>query len=150
MALRGWGEAGESGLDKSKARLVLRVCLLALFALIVLSIGLAVVSDKLLPTELAEWHHRNNAGDFGFSDILELMFWGAGMLLLLISMVGLFFYQRWAAWMMLAVILVFSLQVIFSPTVEPGLLTFVGGWSDVVNGLVLGLAFFTDALSEGA
>jgi Zn-dependent protease with chaperone function len=138
------------GMDKSKARLVLRVCLLALFALIVLSIGLAVVSDKLLPTELAEWHHRNNAGDFGFSDVLELMFWGAGMLLFFISMIGLFFYQRWAAWMMLAVLLVFSLQVLFSPSVEPGLLTFVGGWSDVVTGLVLGLAFFTDALSEGA
>jgi hypothetical protein len=61
-------------------------------------------------------------------------------------MIGLFFYQRWAAWLMLAVLLLFSLQVIFSPSVEPGLLTFVGSWSDVVTGLVLGLAFFTDAL----
>jgi hypothetical protein len=47
---------------------------------------------------------------------------------------------------MLVVLLLFSLQVIFSPSVEPGLLTFVGSWSDIVTGLVLGLAFFTDAL----
>jgi len=133
-------------MDKSKARLVLRVCLLALFALIVLTLGLAVLSDKLLPTELADWQHRNNAADFGFADIVGLLFWGVGMLLFFISMVGLFFYQRWAAWMMLAVLLIFSLQVLFSPSVEPGILTFVGSWSDIVTGLVLGLAFFTDAL----
>ena len=52
--------------------------------------------------------------------------------------------------MFLGVILLFSLQVIFNPTVEPGLLSYLGGWSDVLTGLVLGLAFFTDALSEGA
>jgi Zn-dependent protease with chaperone function len=137
-------------MDKSKARLVLRTCILALFALIVLCIGLAVLSDKLLPTELAEWHQRNAGDDFGFADVFALLFWGLGLLLFFVSMIGLFFYQRWAAWLMLAVMLVFSLQVIFSPSVEPGLLTFVGSWSDVMTGLVLGLAFFTDALSEGA
>ena len=133
-------------MDKSKARIFLRVCLLALFALIVLTIGLAVLSDKLLPTELAEWQHRNNAGDFGFSDIISLLFWGLGLVLFLISMLGLFLFQRWASWMMLVVLLVFSLQVLFSPSVEPGILSFVGSWSDIVTGLVLGLAFFTDAL----
>jgi len=133
-------------MDKSKARIFLRVCLLALFALIVLTIGLAVLSDKLLPTELAEWQHRNNAADFGFSDIISLLFWGLGMVLFLISMLGLFLFQRWASWMMLVILLVFSLQVLFSPSVEPGILSFVGSWSDIVTGLVLGLAFFTDAL----
>jgi hypothetical protein len=139
------GEENAS-MDKSKARIFLRVCLLALFALIVLTIGLAVLSDKLLPTELAEWQHRNNAGDFGFSDIISLLFWGLGLVLFLISMLGLFLFQRWASWMMLVVLLVFSLQVLFSPSVEPGILSFVGSWSDIVTGLVLGLAFFTDAL----
>jgi hypothetical protein len=133
-------------MDKSKARLVLRVSLLALFALIVLSVGLAVISDKLLPTELAEWHHRNADVEFGFPDFLEFAFWASGMALFFVSMVGLFFFQRWAAWMMVGVLLVFSLQILFSPSVEPGLLSYVSSWSDIVNGLVLGLAFFTDAL----
>ena len=134
-------------MDQSKARLVLRISLLALFAFVVLSIGLALVSDKLLPTELAEWHHRNGAGDLGFTDILGLLFWAFGLLLFFVSMVGLFFYQRWSAWMMLGVLLVFSLQVLFSPSVEPGILTLVGSWSDILTGWVLGLAFFTDALA---
>ena len=133
-------------MEKSKLRLILRVSLLALFALLVLSIGLAIVSDKLLPEELAEWHRRNNATDFGFADILGLLFWGAGLGLLFISLVGLFCYQRWAAWMFLGVNLVFSLQVLFSPTVEPGVLSYLGGWSDGLTGLVVGLAFFTEAL----
>jgi hypothetical protein len=134
-------------MDKSKARIFLRVSLVALFFLLVLLIGLSFVSDKLLPDELAEWNRRNNGGDLKLTDILGLLFWIGGLVLLFISMVGLFFYQRWSAWMMLFVLFVTSLQVLFSPTVEPGLLSYLGGWADTLTGLVLGLAFFTDALS---
>ncbi len=137
-------------MDKSKVRLFLRVSLIALFFLIVISIALSFNSEKLLPDELAEWNRRNNGGELRLADILGLLFWGGGIVLLFISMAGLFFYQRWAAWMMLFVLFVFSLQVLFNPTVEPGLLSYLGGWSDTLTGLILGLAFFTDALSEGA
>ncbi|MFZ9979376.1 MAG: hypothetical protein ACO3HN_05455 [Opitutales bacterium] len=136
-------------MDKSKARLILRFLLVALFGLIVLSIGLAFVADKLLPEALAEWVHQENAGDFSFGDILGLLFWGAGVFLFLVSMVGLFCYQRWAAWMMAVVVAVFSTQLLVGPTVEPGILSLLGSLSDVVTGLVLGAAFFTDALEPG-
>ena len=136
-------------MDKSKARLILRFLLVALFGLIVLSIGLAFVADKLLPDALADWVHQENAGEFGVGDIFSLLFWGAGLFLFFVSMAGLFFYQRWAAWMMAVVIAVFSTQLLFSPTVEPGLLSLMGSLSDVLTGLVLGLAFFSDALQAG-
>ncbi|MFM7742108.1 MAG: hypothetical protein ACKO8X_01240 [Verrucomicrobiota bacterium] len=136
-------------MDKSKARLILRFLLVALFGLIVLSIGLAFVADKLLPDALADWVHEENAGEFGVGDIIGLLFWGAGLFLFFVSMAGLFFYQRWAAWMMAVVIAVFSVQLLFSPTVEPGLLSLMGSLSDVLTGLVLGLAFFSDALEAG-
>ena len=133
-------------MDKSKARIVLRFALVALFALLALSSGLVFVADKLLPETLAEWYRAESAGDFEFTDLLTLLFWGAVGLLFLVSMGGLFFYQRWAAWLMVVVQAIFSLQLLFSPTVEPGILSFLGSWSDIVTGLVLGLAFFTDAL----
>jgi hypothetical protein len=135
-------------MDKSKARLVLRFLLVALFGLIVLSIGLAFVADKLLPEALADWVHAENGGEFEIGDIFALLFWGAGLFLFLVSMVGLFCYQRWAAWLMAVVIAVFSIQLLFSPTVEPGILSLLGSLSDVLTGLVLGLAFFTDALQQ--
>lgn len=137
-------------MEKTKVRIILRTALLALFALTVLTIALAMISDKLLPQELADWQRRDAAGDPGFADILGLLFWGAGLMLFFVSLIGLFFFQRWAAWMMLVVLLVFSVQVIFSPSVEPGLLSYVAGWSDTLTGLILGLAFFTEALNEGA
>ena len=136
-------------MDKSKARLILRFLLVALFGLIVLSIGLAFVADKLLPEALADWVHQENGGEFEVADIFGLLFWGAGIFLFLVSMVGLFCYQRWAAWLMAVVIAVFSVQLLFSPTVEPGILSLLGSLSDVLTGLVLGLAFFTDALQAG-
>jgi len=136
-------------MDKSKARLVLRFLLVALFGLIMLSIGLAFVADKLLPEALADWVKQENSGEIGVADIIGLLFWGAGLFLFFVSMVGLFCYQRWAAWLMAGVIAVFSIQMLFSPTVEPGILSLLGSLSDVVTGLVLGAAFFTNALESG-
>ncbi len=136
-------------MDKSQVRLVLRCLLVALFGLIVLSIGLAFVADKLLPEPLAEWVHQESAGEFGIGDIIGLLFWGAGLFLFLVSMVGLFCYQRWASWLMAGVVAVFSLQLLTSPTVEPGILSLLGSLSDVVTGLVLGVAFFSNALEAG-
>ncbi len=136
-------------MDKSKARLILRFLLVALFGLIVLSIGVAIVSDKLLPEALADWVKQENSGEIGIADIIGLLFWGAGLFLFFVSMVGLFCYQRWAAWLMAGVIAVFSIQLLFSPTVEPGILSLLGSLSDVLTGLVLGLSFFTEALQAG-
>ena len=133
-------------MDKSKARIVLRFALVALFALLALSIGLAFVADKLLPETLAEWYRAESAGDFEFTDLLTLLFWGAGVLLFLVSMGGLFFYQRWAAWLMVAVLALFSFQLLFIPTVEPGILSYLGSLSDIITGLILGISFFTEAL----
>jgi hypothetical protein len=39
--------------------------------------------------------------------------------------------------------------MLFSPTVEPGILSLMGSLSDVLTGLVLGAAFFTSALESG-
>lgn len=136
-------------MDKSKARLVLRFLLVALFGLIVLSVGLAFVADRLLPEPLAEWLHQENGGEFGLADLFGLLFWGAGVFLFLVSMVGLFCFQRWASWMMAVVLAVFSTQLLLSPTVEPGILSLLGSLSDIVTGLVLGVAFFTNALDSG-
>ena len=136
-------------MDKSKARLVLRFLLVALFGLIILSIGLAFVADKLLPEALADWVKQENSGEIGIADVIGLLFWGAGLFLFFVSMAGLFLYQRWAAWLMAAVVAIFSVQLLFSPTVEPGVLSLMGSLSDVLTGLVLGLAFFSDALQSG-
>ncbi len=50
---------------------------------------------------------------------------------------------------MAIVVAVFSLQLLTSPTVEPGILSLLGSLSDVLTGLVLGAAFFTAALDPG-
>lgn len=134
-------------MDKSQLRLVLRVALLALWASVVLSISLAFLQDKLLPDVLVEWH-KSSGGQFGLGDIFALLFWGLGLFLFFVSSIGVFFYQRWAAWMFTVVTAVFSLQLLTSPTVEPGISSFVGSWSDVLTGIVISLVFFTDVLRD--
>ncbi len=134
-------------MDKSYLRLILRISLLALWASVVLSIALAFLQDKLLPDALVEWH-KSSAGQFGFGDIIALLFWGLGLFLFFVSSIGIFFYQRWAAWMFTIVTAVFSLQLLASPAVEPGISSFIGSWSDVLTGMVITLVFFTDVLRD--
>ena len=77
------------------------------------------------------------------------MLFSLGMLaLFFVSIVGLFCYQRWAGWLMAGGVVVSSLQLIASPTVVPGIVSYLGSLSDLLTGLVLGLVFFTDALDD--
>lgn len=135
-------------MEQSKARLVLRFLLGALLVATALSIGLMLLSDKLLPEPLAEWLASEHDGEFGWLDGLAMLFSLGGLALFFASMIGLFCYRRWAAWLMAAVVAVFSLQLMFSPTVEPGIVSYLGSISDLLTGLILGIAFFTDALDE--
>jgi hypothetical protein len=136
------------GMDQSKLRLVLRFLLAALLVVTVLAIGLIFLSEKLLPEPLAEWFAAEHGGEFEWLDFVAMLF-SLGMLaLFFVSIVGLFCYQRWAGWLMAGVVVVSSLQLIASPTVEPGIVSYLGSLSDLLTGLVLGVVFFTDALDE--
>lgn len=135
-------------MHQAKLRIVLRALLLALFASVVVLIGLAVLGDKLLPADLATWSQAEYGGEWKLGDFVSILFWLSGLGLTFIGMAGMFFYQRWAAWLFLVVQIIFSIQIVFSPTVEPGIVSFLSGWADVMTGVIIALAFFTPVLDE--
>lgn len=61
--------------------------------------------------------------------------------------IGLLLLKRWAAWLfLLTTAVAYTLMAFLGPTVEHGVTSAVNGAFSVVTGVILGLAFFTDAL----
>lgn len=132
----------------SKARLYIRLCIIALGATFVLSLALSFFKAELLPEGLRAWEQESRS-DSALVALLGLAFSLVGMGAYAVSLVGLFFFQRWAAMLLLVMTTALSLVFLFEPSVEPGISAFVGNWDGILTGAVLALAFCTDALDAG-
>jgi hypothetical protein len=101
--------------------------------------------DGFLPKELADWQAAQQAEEqgaliLGFILILSLN------AALLASLVGLFLFQKWAAWLYLAGAVLGSIFLLLEPNVESGVSAFFSDLDTLVGGIILGIAFFSNAL----
>jgi diacylglycerol kinase len=62
------------------------------------------------------------------------------------SLVGLFLYQKWAAWLFLALSVLGTMLMLLEPTVESGISAFFTDLDTTLGGVILGIAFFSNAL----
>lgn len=126
---------------------VLRICVLSEWVLVGISITLSLFLESHLPTPLQEWLTTEAEQDL---QPYEAFLLGGGFLLLLFALagsVGLLFLKRWGAWLyLLSLVIGYLLFPFMGPTVEHGLADAVDELSVMLSGLVLGLAFFSDAL----
>ncbi len=132
-------------MNQASARLTLRASVLVSAFLFLVILALALAGKGLLPKELADWKKANDdLSDGGLIAqalvLIPLLFAWAG------SLVGLFLFKKWAAWMYLALTVLGTLFALFNPTVESGLASFVGEWETLLSGFILGIAFFSSAL----
>jgi xanthine/uracil permease len=134
-----------------KTQTILRVCVVLEWVVYIIGVGLSFVLQDSLPTPLKDWLVAEAERDMA---VHELVLLGGGVVVLLlaaiVASVGLLFLQRWAAWLYLFSFIVGCLLCLFyGPVVEHGVADVVGDVATFLSGLVLGLAFFTDALRTG-
>lgn len=126
---------------------VLRICVLSEWVLVGISITLSLFLESHLPPPLQEWLTTEAEQD---SQPYEAFLLAGGFLLLLFALagsVGLLFLKRWGAWLyLLSLVIGYLLFPFFGPTVEHGLADAVDELTVMLSGLILGLAFFSDAL----
>jgi hypothetical protein len=132
-------------MNQISARLTLRACVLVSVFVFLVILALAFAGKSLLPKELADWKKANNELSDGGAIATALVFiplffaWAG-------SLVGLFLFKKWGAWMYLALHAFGTLFALFSPTVESGLAAFFGEWETLLTGFIVGIAFFSNAL----
>lgn len=129
-----------------KASVVLRLCVALELALAVVAIASSYALESFLPEPLRAWQAAASEA-VTFGDFVLFAFIVPLIVCLLVASVGLLLLKRWAAWLYLGVTVVGVLLTPFTgPTVEHPLTDMAGEIGSILNGMVLGLAFFTDAL----
>lgn len=133
-------------MNQQTARLALRTCILVSAFLTLVALAVALADDSLLPKELAEWKAAQETEDDAAAMIVGLVLVMPLIAALIASMVGLFMFKKWGAWLYLGVSLLGALLMLIEPNVESGLSAFLSDLDTFVVGITLGIAFFSKAL----
>lgn len=132
-------------MSQQSARLALRACILISVFLTLIYFAVSLADESLLPKELAEWKASQEQDDDA-AVIISLVLALPALAALIASMVGLFMFKKWAAWLHLGVSVVCALFLLAEPTVESGLTAFISDLDSCLVGVILGIAFFSEAL----
>lgn len=128
---------------------VLRLCLVLEWVLSLAGLGLSFAMERFLPEPLRAWLSAQAEGD---PTVGELALFFLCILLLIPAItatVGLFFLQRWAAWLyLITAILFMPLALLAGPIVEHPLPDAICDVASIMCGMVIALAFFSDALKK--
>ncbi len=132
-------------MSQQHSRLALRILVVAsiFFAFIGMIISLA--GDGFLPKELADWKAAQETDDEG-AMLVGFLLISPLIIAIVASLVGLFLYQKWAAWLFLAISVLGTMLMLLEPTVESGISAFFTDLDTTLGGVILGIAFFSNAL----
>lgn len=133
-------------MNQQTARLALRAFILISAFLTFVYLAVSSADDSLLPKELAEWKAAQETDADDATAIVALVLALPLFGFLIASMVGLFMFKKWGAWLYLGVSLLGSLFMLMEPNVESGLSAFLSDLDTCVVGIILGIAFFSKAL----
>jgi cell division protein FtsW (lipid II flippase) len=134
-----------------KVSSVLRLCVVGELILVVLGLVLSSWLENRLPPPLRDWLAAEAEREATVIEQCLFPVLGLVLVLSLVASIGLLFLRRWAAWLYLISLGLGSMLFPFTgPTVEHPIPDALDDLSLVCAGLILGLAFFTDALVRSA
>jgi len=133
--------------NPSVAQKAMRICIGLSWVIGITSIILSFVLQDRLPEGLQAWLNEDFERDMEAYEAVILSISFAAILSWIVASVGLFMLQRWGAILFLISWAVFLILNPFTgPVVEHPLSATLWAIADILTGVVLGLAFFSDAL----
>jgi hypothetical protein len=126
---------------------VLRICVVLEWVLVGWVLALSYSLESSLPAALRDWLAADAERDLGLRVVALVVVMVPSLLAWLVGSIGLLFLKRWAAWVyLISLIVSLTLSPLFGPTVEHGSASAVNATATLLAGLIIGLAFFSDAL----
>jgi hypothetical protein len=128
-----------------KIQTVLRICVWLVLLLFLAGVVADLLLHGSLPAQLRDWRapkpeRVSSVLLFGGAGALVFFSWAA-------ALVGLLRLRRWAAWLFLiSLVSGYAYMALTGPTVAHGVASAINGLSAVLSGMVLALAFFSEAL----
>jgi hypothetical protein len=132
-----------------KAQTALRICVPLVWTILVADIALTLLLHDSLPAQLRDWRSAEVGQAASASGIFVNVLGATVIISGVVASIGLFRLRRWAGWLyMFSVVLGYALMPFSGPVVAHGLNGALSGAFSLVSGMVLALAFFTDALKS--
>ena len=132
-------------MTQQHSRLALRILILASAFFFFVGLVIVMAGDSFLPKELADWQAAQETEEDG-ALLLGLVLIFPLIIAWVASSVGLFLFQKWAAWLYLAFAVLGSIFLLLEPNVESGVSAFFSYLDALAGGIILGIAFFSNAL----
>jgi urea transporter len=132
-------------MNQQNSRLALRILILGSVFFGFVSLVIAFAGDGFLPKELVDWQAAQETEEEG-ALLLGLVLIFPLIIAWVASLVGLFLFQKWAAWLYLAGAVLGSIFLLLEPNVESGVSAFFSDLDTLAGGIILGIAFFSNAL----
>lgn len=132
-------------MNQQHSRLALRILILASAFFFFVGLVIVMAGDSFLPKELADWQAAQETEEDG-ALLLGLVLIFPLIIAWVASSVGLFLFQKWAAWLYLAFAVLGSIFLLLEPNVESGVSAFFSYLDALAGGIILGIAFFSKAL----
>ena len=134
-------------MNQQHSRLALRILILASAFFFFVGLVIVMAGDSFLPKELADWQAAQETEEDG-ALLLGLVLIFPLIIAWVASSVGLFLFQKWAAWLYLAFAVLGSIFLLLEPNVESGVSAFFSYLDALAGGIILGIAFFSNALES--
>jgi cytochrome c biogenesis protein CcdA len=127
----------------------LRIAVVAEIVFVVITITLSEVLEHKLPEELLSWKQQSKDAQLGPADFIFAFGFLGIFAVAIASWIGLLFLKKWAAWTYLAATAVGYLlfALLNEPHVGTSIDAVANDLATIAQGVILGLAFFSDALT---
>jgi hypothetical protein len=133
------------------ARTALRTAIVAQCGFLLAGTILSFLLPRLLPEPLRTWQSQWLEADPSGMELVSVATVIPTLVAALVASIALFLLKPWGRWLYLASLIVMFLCGAFGgPMVSHGLVDTLVGLSNLLSGVVLGLAFFSDALQRSA
>jgi hypothetical protein len=131
------------------SKAILRLCLVCVWVCIAAEIALSFVLERSLPEPLQAWVGSEAERELTAVEVGLIVPFVSLLTAMIVATVGLFRHERWASWVYLAAAAVGILLTPYTgPNVEHALTATVSGIGSVLDGMVIALAFFSNALEK--
>jgi hypothetical protein len=126
---------------------VLRICVVLEWVFLGVAIALSFLLESSLPAPLRDWLAAEAEADLAPQEVALLIVMIPLLLSALVGSIGLLFLKRWGAWLyLISTIIGYALFPFTGPTVEHAVADAFDEVAILLSGLIIGLAFFSDAL----
>jgi len=132
-----------------RAATALRICIVLVWAMVIIGVPISIKLESKLPIQLQIWLQDEYAREISTGEAIASIAGIVLIIVMVVASVGLFRLRRWGAWLYLGCsVAMIPFYAFLGPTVEHALVSVFDELVTIAECIMIGIAFFSDALRD--